>query len=80
MVFEKNDHLYDRMAVLVSRKHGNAVKRNRIKRISREVFRSVKVENPPHYNILIRPRINEFENFHAIKEAYRAWRESLKNC
>lgn len=53
--FKINDNKFDRSAVIVSRKTGNAVKRNKIKRIIREVTRNKDINHPPHIDYLIQP-------------------------
>lgn len=42
-----------RLGVSVGRSYGNAVRRNRIKRLSREVFRLNQHEIPPEYDYLL---------------------------
>ncbi len=46
-----------RMAVLVSVRHGPAVKRNRIKRVCREAFRLTRPELPAGYDYVLRPQL-----------------------
>jgi ribonuclease P protein component len=45
-----------RFAVLVSRRHGGAVQRNRIKRLCREAFRLTRPELPEGWDYVILPR------------------------
>jgi ribonuclease P protein component len=79
--YKKNDLSNDRLAVLVSRKNGNAVKRNKIKRITREVFRKEIKRNPPFIDILIqiRPGIKIY-NKNEYEICLREWiKESKTN-
>ena len=50
-----NDLSRSRMAVVVSTRHGPAVARNRIKRLCREAFRTVRADLPPGYDYVVRP-------------------------
>jgi ribonuclease P protein component len=73
IIYEKNSLKYDRFAVLVSKKNGNAVKRNRIKRKYREVYRTNKRSNPPFINFLILPVPGILPKTREIKSAYSLW-------
>jgi ribonuclease P protein component len=53
--YKFNNNKFDRSAVIVSRKIGNAVFRNRIKRIIREITRIKDINYPPHIDYLIQP-------------------------
>jgi ribonuclease P protein component len=53
--YKITDNKFDRSAVIVSRKLGNAVTRNKIKRIIREVTRNKDINHPPHIDYLIQP-------------------------
>ena len=50
-----NDLDHARAGVAISTRHGNAVKRNRIKRLCREVFRLNRVELPAGWDYIILP-------------------------
>ncbi len=79
--YKVNNFNKDRLAVLVSRKTGNAVKRNKIKRITREVFRKEIKRNPPFIDILIqiRPGIKIY-NKNEYEICLREWiKESKTN-
>ena len=47
---------YSRLGLSVSRKVGNAVRRNRVRRLLREAFRLSKADMPPGYDLVLIPR------------------------
>ncbi|BBO84005.1 ribonuclease P protein component [Desulfosarcina ovata subsp. sediminis] len=53
IIYKKNNELNNRLGITVSKKVGNAVKRNRIKRIIREYFRNNKILLPLKLDINI---------------------------
>jgi ribonuclease P protein component len=72
--FKKNSLNNDRLGVLVSRKVGNAIVRNKIKRIFREIFRTEILRDPPFYDILIQTRPGiKIINKSKFKICFREW-------
>ena len=60
-----------RMAVTVSTHDGNAVQRNRIKRICREAFRTCRAELPDSFDYLLQPHVGAELNVEAIRRSLR---------
>ena len=52
----RNGLAYPRLGLIVGRKHGNAVRRNRIKRLLREAFRLSRPRLPAGLDLLCAPR------------------------
>jgi ribonuclease P protein component len=65
---------HDRAAVIVSKANGNAVRRNGIKRIYRDLFNRNKSVVPPFFDILIMPVGNLLPTPAAIQSNYEAWK------
>ncbi len=55
LVYRRNGCDYARLGLAVSRKYGNAVQRNRLKRLLREVFRKHELKG---FDVLVIPRVS----------------------
>ena len=55
----RNSVGHPRLGLSVGRKHGGAVKRNRIKRLLREAFRLTRSQLPQEFDLVCVPRVRE---------------------
>jgi len=69
----KNELAHHRLGISISRKVGNAVVRNRWKRLIREAFRKLPCQSPPGFDLVVRPRKGALADYAAICQ-------SLERC
>jgi ribonuclease P protein component len=67
-----NDLSWARLGLTVGRKHGMAVRRNRIKRLLREAFRLGLGELPRGYDFVCVPRVGSLGTLSEYRQALRA--------
>lgn len=67
------------MGIVVSKENGKSVKRNRIKRTIREIFRKTIKPSPPHLDIIIKlnPKKVIIET-KQIEGAIKKWYDGIK--
>jgi ribonuclease P protein component len=78
VIFRRNSLERDRFAVIVSKQNGNAVERNRIKRVFRELFRTHKRNCPPYFDFLIQPERSCLPHAEQTKSAFLSWLTDLE--
>ena len=68
------------MGIAVSKKHGKAVTRNRIKRLVREAFKSCCDRLQRNYSIIVLPRIAEEYSYDNMKNGFNICFKKVNLC
>jgi len=80
ILYARNNEKNDRLGILVSKKIGNAVIRNKTKRIFREIFRKIRNKYPPFFDVLIQPRPGiDLKSNEEVEKCFEKWKNILKN-
>jgi len=69
--FATSDREQQRLGLVVSRKCGNAVVRNRWKRALREAFRLVQHQLPSHLDLVVLPRRGARPDVHRLQNSFQ---------
>jgi ribonuclease P protein component len=78
LLIRRIDSTETRLAIIVGRRFGTAVRRNRAKRIFRELGRLVRGQLVPGYRFLVFPKRECLTRQFALLRA--AWIQALKEC
>ena len=72
----KNGLTHPRLGLSVSKKHGNSVRRSRIKRLLREAFRLTQFDLPPGFDLILIPRVGSVATINDYRKSLKrlAWK------
>ena len=68
------------MGIAVSKKHGKAVQRNRIKRLVRAAFSDTSQLLEKPYSIIIIPKVSESYSYRCFKKHFALCFEKVNSC
>ena len=68
------------MGIAVSKKHGKATVRNRIKRLIREAFRKTSSKLEKNYSVIIIPRVAESYSYSDFESSLLSCFKKVNSC
>jgi ribonuclease P protein component len=71
LVGQPNDLPYSRIAYAVGKRHGSAVRRNRVRRRCREAFRLTLADLPTGWDWVLMPRVRDDLTLEGLKASLR---------
>ena len=78
LLYFPSDKLY--MGIAVSKKHGKAVLRNRIKRLLRASFSSALTELEKNYSIVVIPKVMDNYTFADFEKSFKKCFKKINAC